>query len=92
MQHSEAVSEDALSLRGEGCLLSLGKQDTAPKLRQRPPRLEDGRDARLLAASQFPVFPSLGKESQILAGHPYTSGQISFFFFIYIRERNRLLS
>ena len=80
MQHSEAVSEDGLSLRGEGCLPSLGKQDSAPKLRQKSPRLEDGRDARLLAASQFPVFPSsLGKESQILAGYPYKSGQISFF-------------
>ena len=64
--------------------MNLGKQDSAPELHQKSLGPEDGRDVRLLAASQSPVFFSYsGKECQILAGHPCKSDWISFFFFFF---------
>ena len=67
--------------------MNLEKQDCAPELHWTSLGPEDGRDVRLLAASQSPVFFSYsGKECQILAGHPCKSGWISLFFFFYERE------
>lgn len=70
-----------LDLRQEGCLVSLRKQDPAPRSHQRSPRPEAGMEDRLPAASQF--YSSLIPAHFYLATHVKVAGSC-----LYERERD----